>query len=205
MTVYSPWRERGTCATGARRPTETNEKWIRIIGKPEYRDGICVRLLGSIQDIHDRKKAELEKLEALKDRAFILDNIDEGFVMLDQNWDVSYWNKKAEEITGLKAADLIGKSFKGRFDQLEEGKIFGRYEDAVKHNKSIHFEEHYKDVQKWFEVSAYPYAKGISIFFREITDRKQYEDMLKISNERFENVADATNDAIWDWDIIKNM
>lgn len=35
-----------------------NERWVRTIGKPEFRDGTCVRIFGSFQDIHQRKQSE---------------------------------------------------------------------------------------------------------------------------------------------------
>lgn len=37
-----------------------NEKWIRVIGEPEFQDGKCIRIFGSIQDIDERKRAEEE-------------------------------------------------------------------------------------------------------------------------------------------------
>lgn len=37
-----------------------NERWVSITGHPEMKDGRCIRLFGSIQDIHDRKQAEQE-------------------------------------------------------------------------------------------------------------------------------------------------
>ena len=38
----------------------------------------------------------------------------------------------------------------------------------------------------------------------DITDRKQAEAAMHRSEERFRNVAKATNDAIWDWDLATN-
>lgn len=35
-----------------------NERWIRVIGKAEMIQGKCVKLFGSLQDIHERKKIE---------------------------------------------------------------------------------------------------------------------------------------------------
>lgn len=36
-----------------------NEKWVRAKGNAEFVNGQCVRLYGSFQDIHDRKRTEL--------------------------------------------------------------------------------------------------------------------------------------------------
>ncbi|MCF0040879.1 PAS domain-containing protein [Dyadobacter fanqingshengii] len=41
-----------------------NKCWIRVSGRAELRDGQCIRIYGAIQDIHDRKLAELGLLES---------------------------------------------------------------------------------------------------------------------------------------------
>src|SRR4029453_17568795 len=40
--------------------------------------------------------------------------------------------------------------------------------------------------------------------FRDITDRKLSEEALRKSDERFQFVARATNDAVWDWHMQTN-
>ncbi len=57
-----------------------NAKWVRVIGKPEFRNGICARIRGSFQDITDRKNHEIElrKLnETLEERAIKLQQSNE--------------------------------------------------------------------------------------------------------------------------------
>jgi len=41
-------------------------------------------------------------------------------------------------------------------------------------------------------------------FIRDISERKHAEEKIKKSNERFEIIAQATNDAVWDHDFINN-
>lgn len=40
--------------------------WVKVIGIPEYTDGICTRIYGTFQDIDDRKKAEIRADELIK-------------------------------------------------------------------------------------------------------------------------------------------
>ncbi|MBS1935026.1 MAG: PAS domain S-box protein, partial [Bacteroidetes bacterium] len=43
---------------------------------------------------------------------------------------------------------------------------------------------------------------GIIIFTEDITEKKHAQELIRQSNERFEMVVSATNDIIWDWDMI---
>lgn len=57
-----------------------NPKWVRAIGKAEFRNGVCARLMGSFQDITNRKNQEIEltKLnEILEERALKLQQSNE--------------------------------------------------------------------------------------------------------------------------------
>src|SRR5207237_881872 len=49
-------------------------------------------------------------------------------------------------------------------------------------------------------LSANNEARVITLMV-DITSRKQQEEILLKSNERFEQVSKATFDAIWDWDV----
>jgi PAS domain S-box-containing protein len=43
-----------------------NKKWIRAIGKPEFKEGKCIRLSGSFQDIHIQKMDEINLTKSLQ-------------------------------------------------------------------------------------------------------------------------------------------
>jgi two-component sensor histidine kinase len=50
-----PWDEELIIVTA-----NGNEKWVRAMGQPEFKDGACIRLYGSFQDITERKQNEVE-------------------------------------------------------------------------------------------------------------------------------------------------
>ncbi len=55
-------------------------------------------------------------------------------------------------------------------------------------------------------VSAIPYfqdgKKGAQVFFRDLTGQKKAEREINETNERFKLITKATNDALWDWDLV---
>ncbi len=167
-------------------------------------EGQPVTLKGATKNITESRLHELQ-LQASEQRLkHILESIGDGFFTLDHNWNVTYWNKKAEEILGPKREDMLGKNLWEEYKEAVPLKFHSEYTKAVREQQAARFEEYFAPKQKWIEVSAYPSSEGLSVYFRDITGRKEQEINLKISNERFEFVSKATTDAIWDWDVVKN-
>ncbi|MCW9041534.1 MAG: PAS domain-containing protein, partial [Flavobacteriales bacterium] len=156
-------------------------------------------------DVTDRKLADEKAILALEERNTILESIGDAFFAVDTEWKVSYWNKEAENVLGTKREDIVGKNLWDVFNDAIELKFYSEYHKAMTTKKMVRFEEFYPATASWFEVSAYPSEKGLSIYFKDITQRKTAEEQIRLSNERFEKVTEATNDAIWDWDIINNQ
>src|SRR5690606_28206011 len=62
----------------------------------------------------------------------------------------------------------------------------------------------------WMELDIVPiaddkgwYTHWVSVE-RDITERKKAEEVARLSNERFKLIARATNDVIWDWNLVTN-
>ncbi|MDO7173266.1 PAS domain S-box protein [Mariniflexile sp. AS56] len=181
-----------------------NEVWIRSIGQCEFVNGECKRLYGSFQNIHKSKTSEIELKRAFKEKNEILERIGDAFFAMDNNWNVIYWNGVAEQLTNTLKEDVLGKNLWVVFEDAIDSLFYTNYNRAKEQGVAVHFEEYYPTVNRWFEVSAYPSNTGISVYFKDISSRKFVEKEIKESNERFEKVSQATNDAIWDWDIANN-
>ena len=161
-----------------------------------------IAIYGIHTDISERIKAEKELKNLFTERNTILESIGDAFFALDKNWNVTYWNNKAEEIIGIKREDLLGFNLWEKFPPAKDLDFFKQYERAFKTQSPVHFEEYFEPFNQWYEANGYPSPEGISVFFRDITFKKQAEEKILIANERFEKVTQATNDAIWDWDIL---
>jgi len=181
------------------------ERWIRSIGQAEFREGRCIRLYGSFQDIHQRKTAELALQKAYEEKKTILESIGDAFFAVDRDWIVTYWNNRAEAILGTPKEAILGKNLWESYNESHELEFYPYYHQAVQTGQMVTFEAFYAPVDKWLEVSAYPLESGLSVYFKDVSNRRLAEERLRQSNERFKKVTEAAQDAIWDWDIVNNV
>jgi len=179
-----------------------NECWVRTMGQAEFKNGKCVKLYGNFQDIHKRKIAELNVTKTLSEKNEILERIGDAFFAVDKNWKVTYWNSIAEKVLHTPKKKILGKNLWDVFIDAIDLPSYKFYHKAMKTGEVVHFEDFYAPVNSWFEISVYPSETGLSVYFMDVSDRKLAEEEIKQSNERFEKVAQATNDAIWDWNIL---
>src|SRR5690606_4210102 len=139
--------------------------------------------------------------KAYKEKNQILESIGDAFFAVDNEWDITYWNKEAERVLGRKRDAVLGKNLWQQYDDAVELDFYKEYHKAMDTGKTVFFEEFYPALNKWFEVTAYPSGKGLSVYFKDITLRKETDIKILEANERFEKVTKATTDAIWDWDL----
>ncbi|MEO6488510.1 MAG: PAS domain S-box protein [Ferruginibacter sp.] len=129
-------------------------------------------------------------------------SITDGFFTLDDRWNVTYWNQEIENISGIEVKNAIGKGMWNIFSNQGNLKLYSECRRAKQENISIRFEEFYPTLNKWIEVYAYPTDAGVAVFVKNITELKDSQAALMLTNERYDLVVKATNDLVWDWNII---
>jgi PAS domain S-box-containing protein len=141
--------------------------------------GEVISVYGIHTNISERKELERNLLEYNNRIKTILESITDGFYSVDKNWMVTYWNKEAELLLGIHRELILGKNIWDAFMEAVPLKFYSEFHRAVRLNKAVHFEEYYPPLNKWFEVSAYPSESGLSIYFKEITERKVTEQEMQ--------------------------
>ncbi len=165
-----------------------------------FLSNITYNLTASLQ----RKIYNVELEKSLIEKNNILESIDDAFISIDKDWTVNYWNKKAEQLSEIKREKIIGKKIWNLFPHLLGTTFEKKLVKAFNSKKSINFQNNFSELDIWLDVTAYPSNNGLSVYFKDITQTKKYENELKLSNDRFEKSTAATNDAIWDWDLKNN-
>ncbi|REL37902.1 PAS domain S-box protein [Rhodohalobacter sp. SW132] len=193
-----PWDEELLIITA-----KGNERWVRAKGEPEVIEGQCRRIYGIFQDIHERKEAHLNMLDALQERQRILERITEAFFAVNKEWTVTYWNHQAEKMLGLTRTDALGNNLWKLFPEAKKLGFFQQYKKALEQQIPVNFEEYYPPLNAWFEVHGYPSKDGLSVFFRDITSRKNNQIELKQAYKEKETILESIDDGFFavnrDW------
>ncbi|MDB6057878.1 MAG: multi-sensor hybrid histidine kinase, partial [Verrucomicrobiales bacterium] len=110
--------------------------------------------------------------------AGVLDSVSDGFIAIDGEWRMTYVNKAGLELLGEKAYRV--RNFWETYPELVGGPLEQAYRKAASDGISAELEHHQKSRDCWFEIRVYPaHGSGISVFFRDITERKRSADQLK--------------------------
>lgn len=163
------------------------------------------RLPVAIDTALRQRIAEKEKLEAAEklkqseeNYRTIMERLSDAFVALDKDLHYTYVNKKAGEILKRESDELIGKHISTAFPEDVNQPFYNACYRAMEQQTNIHLEEYSPAFEIWLENYIYPSPDGLSIFFRDITERKQTEEELRKSNERFQYAMEASSDIIWE-------
>jgi PAS domain S-box-containing protein len=118
----------------------------------------------------------------------ILEGISGGFFALDINYRFTYWNRAAEEGTGMKRDDVLGKNVFEVFPNAKDAELGEKYRIAMETKSFQSFETCYRDerFESWYDIRIYPTDNGISVFFQDITNQKreqrQKEMLMEVSH-----------------------
>ena len=117
----------------------------------------------------------------------ILESISGGFFALDTEYRITYWNRAAEEGTGLKSADVLGKVVYDVFPNSRGTILDEKYRLAMETKSFQTCESSYSDerFEAWFDIRIYPSESGLSVFLQDITEKKaeqrQKEMLIEVS------------------------
>lgn len=166
--------------------------WVRAIGVP-VRDGSgrVTAIQGAFQDINPRKLAQEETRQLSERLRSTLENISDGFIMLDKDWRLTFINRQGEAMVNRTRNDLLGQSLWKIFPEAVGSPFESHYTKAVESNQSVSFEEYFPPLKTWFSVSAYPSEEGLAIYFRDVTHLKSLETQLQEA-QRLEAVGQLT-------------
>jgi PAS domain S-box-containing protein len=146
--------------------------------KPFSARELLARVKVTLETARLRQEAAHSRLqiEAAKARATILERVTDAFYGLDREWRFTYVNQRCEEYLSKTRQELLGKVVWNEFPMVRGSAFEEQYHRAMREQVAVHFEVLSPFSNRWVEVYAYPSADGLSVNFRDITDRKELEE-----------------------------
>jgi len=156
-------------------------------------EGERLRIYGF--DITALKRAEEALRESEARATSILNSISDGFMTLDKELVLTYFNQAAELLLGRKREDVLGRNLFEAFPEAKESIFEERYTWALKEKKATAFETYFgaKPYENWYDVRVYPHEYGISVYFRVTTEEKKAVDAIRKTKEKFELLAETAS------------
>jgi len=145
-----------------------------------------IRLPSAIETALRKKQDEREKLVSEQrlvqsEARFrtLVTRISDAFIALDKNWRYTFANAQAGKLVHREPEYLIGKNLWEEFPESVGSVTYRDFHKAMKEQQYICNEDYYEPLDLWQENHIYPSPDGLSVFIRNITEKKKAEEALR--------------------------
>ena len=140
-------------------------------------DGSVARVLALSRDVTEARRNEQEVVSLARRLSNVLESTMDSVITVDTAWRITFANHRASAFFG---SDLLqtGRSLRELFGTVESRAFFARFLEAMAEQHSIAFEEYLESAGAWLEVQAYGSALGLTIFFRDVTERRRAQEQI---------------------------
>lgn len=163
--------------------------------------GEPVRMIGTTQDITERRQAEREICE----RARIIDSTTDSVIKTDRGGVVTMWNRGAERIFGYTSGEMLGQPISTLYSEQEQGRL-GEIIETLLRGEEIATAEvtcvHKNGSQVELALSLLPFMddnRNVTNFVgisKDITDLKKAQEALRQSENRYRTVIENAGEGI---------
>jgi PAS domain S-box-containing protein len=150
-----------------------------------------------VADRSELVRSEAGRLVAEAETTYLLENISDGFYAIDPQWRFTYANARASALFGRAPSELIGRSFFSVFPNLQSSVIHDQYTRAMEDQERRSFLSYSPVLRRWITFYVTPRGnKGLTVFFRDVSARKDVEEALCESEMRLRLFIDGAPAAI---------
>lgn len=159
----------------------------------------------NIREISARKQAEQALQESEKRFRALIENSSDAITLLDAKGIALYDSPAAAGMLGYAAKDWIGHNVFTLVHPDDLPKTQALFQNLIEtpgaHLNSTFRVRHKSGAWLWLEMVVTnlltePAVKAMVLNYRDVTERKQMDDALRESNERFRQVWETTSDAM---------
>jgi PAS domain S-box-containing protein len=162
-------------------------RWVSARGKAFGGDGgPAARVIGVAYDVTAEMAGEARVTR-------VLEAMPAGFYSLDSQWRFTYVNAQAERLLGINREELLGRVVWEAFPAAVDSAFGKSFRRAKATGEPVAFDAHYPaPLNGWYEVRAWPTPDGLSVYFIEVTERRQAEAQADRATHRLTLLAQVS-------------
>jgi PAS domain S-box-containing protein len=154
-----------------------------------------VKFFSSVsRDISGQRATEEALHDFYQQITTILESITDGFFNLDREWRFTYVNLEAARLFQADREELLGRNIWENVPEMKRLRFYPEFEWSLQKNAPVTFTEYYSALGNWYEVHAYPSGNGLSVYFRNVTDRITAYDALQHSETRYRSLFERMSE-----------
>lgn len=181
-------------------------------GEYDNEDINTLLTLGNIMwEMIHRGRVRDELIQASRYNRTLIETSPDPLVTIGKDGKITDVNSATEKVTGYFRTELVGTDFseyftdpqaarEGYLGVFEKGEVRD-YPLAIRHNDGTITDVLYNASVYLNEIGE---IAGVFAAARDITERKKIENKLYQQEERYRLALQATNDVIWDFDVIND-
>ena len=158
------------------------DRWISATIYPSP-SGVSVYF----KDITEQRKAQIEALKSEEKYRIFIQRITDAFIALDKNWCYTYLNQQAGELIHRSPSSVLGRNVWEIFPDAIGSDTYNAMHKAMNELKYVTNVDYYAPLSLWQENHIYPSEDGLSMFIRNISEKKMLEIELE-EQQRQENI-----------------
>lgn len=132
-------------------------------------------LVNRVENAIDQYRAEREARASDRRIRRIFERVTDGFLALDHDWRLTYVNSRAASVLERDGDGLLGDVVWEALPELEETGFESALREAMASQEPTTVEEYYEALSTWFEFRVYPTETGLSVYCRDVSERKERE------------------------------
>ena len=154
---------------------------------PEQLAFLSNRIKNAVAEQRAREAAEA----TVQHLRHIHDRVSDAYLGLDEDWTITYLDEDAARLLQGDREVLLGDRLWDVLPDAVGSPFETQFERALEGDTSVDFETHYEPFDTWFDVRAFPVDDGLSVYFRDITERKRLESAVESRDAKLQEVVTA--------------